>query len=217
MLDAATKVPEGVIIHGIDIEPRLFPKEYPENVSFSVNSITNLPKEWTGTFTYVHQRLLVAGLRKEEWLVALKEIYRVLKPGGWVEFHEALADHEGPEEYMNHAAHYLKHQVFTSKGLDIRINDRLPDLLKEAGFVEIVSDKKTFPLGKWAGKEAEVMARGASGFYRGLKKSVLEQGGFGRVSTEAEFDAVMDDLAGWWDTGSGIYFGYHAHTAQKPE
>ncbi|KAF9012750.1 hypothetical protein BDQ17DRAFT_1405317 [Cyathus striatus] len=36
-------------------------------------------------FSLVHQRLAVLGLQKEEWPVALKELHRVTKPGGWVE------------------------------------------------------------------------------------------------------------------------------------
>lgn len=168
-------------------------------------------------FTYVRQRLLVAALRKSEWPTALGEIYRVLKPGGWVEFQEAEANHEGPEEYMNLTAHYLKHQVYASRGLDIHVNDRLPSLLKEAGFVDVVSEKKKYPAGRWGGPEAEIAARANREFYMGWKKAVLEAGGFGRVGTEEEFNGVVDELAEWWEKGSGIYFAFHVHIARKPE
>ncbi|KAF9012745.1 hypothetical protein BDQ17DRAFT_1321692 [Cyathus striatus] len=87
LLELAKGVPEGVQLEGFDIEPRLFPAEEsrPENVKFSVHSIFG-----------VHQRLLVMGLRREEWPLALKELHRVTKPGGWVELCEFAKWGGGP-------------------------------------------------------------------------------------------------------------------------
>lgn len=60
------QLPDWVELHGIDIEPRVFPVNDPRvdarrNVTFSVASVTDLPEDWAGSFTFVHQRLLTSG------------------------------------------------------------------------------------------------------------------------------------------------------------
>ncbi|KAH9841078.1 uncharacterized protein C8Q71DRAFT_743255 [Rhodofomes roseus] len=50
----------------------------------------------TGRFKLVHQRLLIAALRSWEWTVALREIFRVLQPGGWVQLGEVGPWKAGP-------------------------------------------------------------------------------------------------------------------------
>ena len=73
----------------VDIEPRLFPTSHPKNIEFRVESVTQLPSDWSNSFSLVHQRLLLAALQIPEWPTALGEIYRVLRPGGWVQLAES--------------------------------------------------------------------------------------------------------------------------------
>ncbi|KAF9063312.1 hypothetical protein BDP27DRAFT_1335310 [Rhodocollybia butyracea] len=84
LLDLARNVHPNVSLTGIDINQRLLPTEHPRNVSFAVHTVTNLPETWTSRFKLVNQRLVNGALTSEQWGMALGELYRVLKPGGWI-------------------------------------------------------------------------------------------------------------------------------------
>src|ERR1700761_2344905 len=97
VLDLATSVDSSTQMIGVDIETRLFPASPPKNIQFRVESVTNLPAEWSNTFSLVHQRLLVVALQVPQWPTALSEIYRVLRPGGWVQIAESTPWHDDIE------------------------------------------------------------------------------------------------------------------------
>lgn len=60
----------------------------PGNFKFTVgNLLEGLPFE-DNTFDYVYQRLLFLGLNNEGWVKVLSELFRVLKPGGYIELLE---------------------------------------------------------------------------------------------------------------------------------
>jgi ubiquinone/menaquinone biosynthesis C-methylase UbiE len=87
LLDLDQTAPVGATLHGIDIEPRLFPDttSTKTGVTFSVGSALALPVSWNNRFDLVHQRLLVAAWRDIEWPQAIAAMLRVLKPGGSIE------------------------------------------------------------------------------------------------------------------------------------
>lgn len=85
MLELSQLLPPQVYITCVDVSPHLFPKDAPQNVAFEQHSVLALPAEWSGRFDLVHQRLLVFALRTEEWLPNMMELFRVTKPGGWVQ------------------------------------------------------------------------------------------------------------------------------------
>ncbi|KAL7319726.1 hypothetical protein PS15m_002826 [Mucor circinelloides] len=71
--------------HGIDASS-VFPESIkPSNVEFCVTNIAEKIPFSDNTFDYIHQRLLILGLTNDDWENALKELYRVLKPGGYIE------------------------------------------------------------------------------------------------------------------------------------
>ncbi|KAJ3804733.1 hypothetical protein F5876DRAFT_52990 [Lentinula aff. lateritia] len=84
LLDLAHQLPPTISLTRIDISTRLFPKPttYSNNITFSSQSITDLPQSWSNCFALINQRLLTGALSKSQWMQALSEIYRVLKPGG---------------------------------------------------------------------------------------------------------------------------------------
>jgi ubiquinone/menaquinone biosynthesis C-methylase UbiE len=73
---------------GID-KVYLFPKcIYPENVSFQQMDVTDGLPFQDNTFDFVHLRLFVLAFNETQWDETLKEIYRVTKPGGYVQLME---------------------------------------------------------------------------------------------------------------------------------
>lgn len=75
--------------YGVDISP-IFPSEIkPPNTFFQLANVLEglpFPENW---FSFVQQRLFMPALRTYEWLPVLTDIYRVIKPGGFVQLLES--------------------------------------------------------------------------------------------------------------------------------
>jgi hypothetical protein len=165
----------------MDIKPDLFPETFsrPPNVKFEIQSFTALPREWTNKFTLVHQHLLIAGLRKQEWETALREIYGVLKPGGWV---QQLEWATGP------ALAKLQDAMFAfSDDMDLMVPDiavRLPEFLEKSGFVSVHEVSCSIPLSASKGQDGVDMKTDAMDIWGGYKKANLERGGCGIINSD---------------------------------
>src|SRR4051794_2842473 len=81
----AYEYPSAIFI-GVDISP-IFPseKKKPENATFLQNMLDGLPFE-DNTFDFVYQRSLASAISEDQWKCdVIHELYRVTKPGGWIE------------------------------------------------------------------------------------------------------------------------------------
>ncbi|KAG9296732.1 hypothetical protein G9A89_001364 [Geosiphon pyriformis] len=89
ILDMAKSYPLARFV-GCDMTP-VFPtiqKDIPKNVKFvQVNILNGLPFP-DQSFDYVRASLFVSTLTEDEWLFAIRELARVLSPGGWLELME---------------------------------------------------------------------------------------------------------------------------------
>ncbi|RUS21692.1 S-adenosyl-L-methionine-dependent methyltransferase [Endogone sp. FLAS-F59071] len=76
------------IFEGIDAVDN-FPKEIkPSNTNFLQGNVAlGLPYP-DATFDFVFQRTMAMSFTKEQWATVMKEILRVLKPGGWIQLVE---------------------------------------------------------------------------------------------------------------------------------
>jgi ubiquinone/menaquinone biosynthesis C-methylase UbiE len=60
----------------------------PPNVSFQVgNALGRLPFA-DDTFDFVNIRLFIIALKEHEWPIVVQEVYRILKPGGFIQMVE---------------------------------------------------------------------------------------------------------------------------------
>lgn len=134
LLELAPQLPPTVRLHGVDIITRLFPTTYPSNTKFSVEDVTRLPSSWSNSFTLVHQRLLLAALRKVEWPIAISEMYRVISPGGWIQLCETGSWRAGP---FTARFQSLMRTLLDSKGLFMDCYKAMPLMLRNAGFVDV--------------------------------------------------------------------------------
>ncbi|KAJ7730733.1 S-adenosyl-L-methionine-dependent methyltransferase [Mycena metata] len=218
LLDLATSVNSSVSMVGADIESQLFPASPPDNFEFCVQSVTRLPADWSNTFSLVHQRLLIFALQTHEWPVALREIYRVLRPGGWIQIDESTPWYEAQyrgKPYMEKLT-ALVGCVARARDLYVDCTDNMSEMLGQAGFVDIRTEAATQELGKWAGEAGVANRDNLVGVFRGLKTPVLQAGGFGHVSSEAEFDQLLQGLEKEWDEIPGTKKQVFIFWAQKP-
>ncbi|KAF9012739.1 S-adenosyl-L-methionine-dependent methyltransferase [Cyathus striatus] len=190
IVEVAEEVPENVQLQGIDIEPRLFPpvESRPKNLDLSIYSVLSLPPEWTNRFTVVHQRLLVVALRSAEWPVALKELYRVTKPGGWVQLCEFASWGGGPfmNQWWTKAV-----STFSRIGLEFDCGQRLEPMLRAAGFVDIQADARTCPIGAWGGELSMMAQRNAVAVWKTMVPTMLNAAR-DLWGSEEEFNGFID-------------------------
>jgi hypothetical protein len=148
-------MPGSVEVYGIDIEVRLFPAagSPPHNVHLRLNSVTNLPSEWSGTFAFVNQRFLVAALQEHEWPIALKELHRVLATEGWLQLCEPDSNWSGGLIVDRHKE--LTTALYESRGFSISIAN---ELFANSGFMDIHVERRVIPLGN--GRENMVRTGG---------------------------------------------------------
>ncbi|KAF9449393.1 S-adenosyl-L-methionine-dependent methyltransferase [Macrolepiota fuliginosa MF-IS2] len=199
LLDLAKTIPDTSEIIGIDIAPNLFPQPstLPLNVKFHVQSVLTLSPEWTNKFDFVHQRLLVLGLREAEWKIALSEIYRVLKPGGWVQ----LVEINNSEESGPMLAMFSKWQKY----------------VKEAGFSDIRLTWHYSPAGKWAGQEGLKGKKNILEFMRAVREQMVKARlEFGFAAGESGFDKLIEDVEQEFDSHYETRTRYVMICGRKP-
>ncbi|KAF7771092.1 hypothetical protein Agabi119p4_7066 [Agaricus bisporus var. burnettii] len=193
LLDFATTLTLDIELYASDIETRFFPINPPKNVKLWEASSVDLPKDWSNAFQLVHQRLLISAFTSNDWPLAISELFRVTKPGGWVELCEAGAEIDCPS-HPNHRALTATRIAYEASDHVIQAAMLLPQWLKDAGFVKIQSVEGKYPIGKWAGSDGEHARHGLIGFLRALKAPILTKGGLGFAESEEEYDAIIDDF-----------------------
>ncbi|KAL9549034.1 hypothetical protein MBANPS3_005398 [Mucor bainieri] len=122
--------------HGIDITSTFPHDTKPSNCEFTIANITEKIPYPDNYFDYIHQRLLILGLTNANWDFALKELLRVLKPGGYIELHEPdLQDlnNMGP---LLKQLQYTMSNMLQTRGMPPKISNELQDRAAKAGFVD---------------------------------------------------------------------------------
>ncbi|ORY96372.1 S-adenosyl-L-methionine-dependent methyltransferase [Syncephalastrum racemosum] len=144
-LELAELYPDSTF-HGIDISPQFPGQIKPQNCNFQIaNLLDGLPFP-DNYFDYIHQRLMVIALTREGWEKTLKELMRVLKPGGWIEFKELLPriDNGGP---VTHRFVDTLRQVLDQRGMCPEIALELEDRMRGLGLENIKQRTVSLPLG----------------------------------------------------------------------
>lgn len=163
----------------------------------------------------MHQRLLRAALRTTEWIEALMEIYRVLKPGGWLQLVEGNGWVAGP---VINTFRSILVKLAASRGIEIQL-DAVPKLkkyLEDSGFVDLHIVCRSMPIGEWAGQDGIDARDNLLSLYRGIKAPVLAAGGFGIVQDENMYDALLDQAKHEMNSTPSAECHWISICAQKP-
>ncbi|KAL1918003.1 uncharacterized protein VTP21DRAFT_3269 [Calcarisporiella thermophila] len=128
----------------------------PPNCTFSIaNILDGLPFE-DSSFDFVHHRNMLFSYKIEHWPQVVGELYRVTKPGGWVQLVEMdmqIFRCSAQGESMNGR---YRHALL-ARGCDPLICRRLDTALKAKGFTEASRSYLSIPLGEWGGRVGELL------------------------------------------------------------
>ncbi|KAF5318603.1 hypothetical protein D9619_010821 [Psilocybe cf. subviscida] len=222
VLDFAARYPSADLtkIICIDIGDALFPKSHPPNMTFQANSALQMPLEWTDRFTLVHQRLIIGGVKYDEWEALIQDIYRVTAPGGWVQLCENNAIYEVPGVEQGPATKRLLEtlkRLGDAIAMDLLCTRRIEELMNAAGFGDVRVEERVTPLGAWNGEASRRHGENMMTVLHGLKAGVLMFGGLGMVRNGEEYEAVCNEAEREWAEGPGAYVGWYVFTGRKPQ
>lgn len=157
----------------------------------------------------------MSALTSKEWPIATTELFRVTKPGGWVELCEAGPELDCPS-HPNHKALTTAKVAYEASDHVIQAAALLPQWLRDAGFTDIHSVEGKYPVGKWAGPDGEYARHGLIGFLRALKTPILSKGGLGFAESEEEYDAIINDFERICDETPNTFGKNYTIYAHKP-
>lgn len=213
--DVSKLLPPHAILHGIDINAKMFPAVRPYNSSFSVASVLDLPSAWNNRFDFVHQRLLVWALSADEWRQSLTGAFRILHPGGWMQIAEP-GIFEGGGECTARMWNIMR-EVLAFRNLRADIVLTAPALFHEIGFREVGEECHHIKLGRWAGEIGVHGSESLRGAFRSMKPLVIRLGGMGMADPEREFDELVDGLQREWDAREGMTVELRVVYGRKPD
>ncbi|KAM5345161.1 hypothetical protein ACJ41O_011023 [Fusarium nematophilum] len=150
--DFADAFPKTQVI-GTDVSP-IQPSWVPPNLRFEIDDCT---QEWTfapNSLDYIHIRWLVGSI--VDWTQLFREAYKCLKPGGYIESHEALSrmDCDDGSIHERSAMHQWG-KFFVEGGKKIGrsftiVEDEVQrKSMEEVGFVNIEEKDFKVPIGAW--------------------------------------------------------------------
>ncbi|RUS19654.1 S-adenosyl-L-methionine-dependent methyltransferase, partial [Endogone sp. FLAS-F59071] len=152
ILDLATEHPQVEFV-GIDIA-NMFPETIrPANVDFvKANVLEGLP--FDEEFDLVQMRNMDMAFLETEWPEVIREIYRVLKPGGYIQLMEGgdfVTEDPEAEKFIKNIC-----RVLSAREQDPSVCKKLAELEKQAGFEVIQDEALSIPCG-WNGTVGNLM------------------------------------------------------------
>ncbi|KIL94136.1 hypothetical protein FAVG1_02698 [Fusarium avenaceum] len=152
-MDFADEFPNVKVI-GTDLSP-IQPSWLPPNLEFQIDDCT---QEWTfqeSSLDYVHMRFLVGSI--VDWTALYKQAYKCLKPGGWIESHEAGPTIKSDDDsILAESAMGQWGKLFLEGGrrlqrpFSILEDDVQRQGMEEAGFTSIHEEEVKLPIGGWS-------------------------------------------------------------------
>ncbi|KAJ5739446.1 hypothetical protein N7533_012230 [Penicillium manginii] len=151
-VEVAEQYPDCHVI-GVDIAPHMSPDDVPENLWLQVDDLNRNFTFPANHFDLVQSRLLATGIHHSRWPTYIRDIVRVLKPGGWVQMIEIYFNVQSDNGSITdeHALRRWSTQYMRSQEdrKDLRIGTRLRNMLTNAGLKEVDTKMIPLPLSAW--------------------------------------------------------------------
>ncbi|KAI9357822.1 S-adenosyl-L-methionine-dependent methyltransferase [Pilaira anomala] len=185
--------------------------EIPTNARLSKGDICKSISALDNTFDFVFQRLLIATFTNDQWNSNLKELYRVTKPGGFIE----LLEHN-PEPF-NAGPLFTKlskqlNAVLESADYLPNISTELNGRLQQVGFTNCVTVPQVYPINH--GENGAFYWNASRGAYRGMATSFVKL--FPALWEEEQVQEMFLDAVGKEAAEKRSYFKFYTTYAQKP-
>ncbi|CAG1977748.1 unnamed protein product [Fusarium graminearum] len=135
---------------GVDLSP-IQPDFVPPNVEFFIDDIEE-PWTFSEQFDYIHSRMMTFSIKS--WPELARNIYNNLVPGGYVELLEIDLFAKSDDNTLNedHNLSKLIHlldEASTKIGRPFQDNKKNKDILRDAGFVDVVETVFKWPSNAW--------------------------------------------------------------------
>jgi len=140
---------------GVDLAPTQ-PLWTPPNLQFCVEDLEDEQRPWAN----IHKdadlffiRSLLQTVRRPQLIIA--RALQNLRPGGWIECHEVISEvfskdnTVGPDHPMNRFFALFAGPFADKFGWNLDTSRNIPQLLKDAGFVNIQLRQREVPFGRW--------------------------------------------------------------------
>ncbi|GJC82995.1 secondary metabolism regulator LAE1 [Colletotrichum liriopes] len=208
---------------GVDLSP-IQPEWVPPNVKFEVDDVESPWLYPANHFDYIHSRHTVMAIK--DWAVLFQRSFEHLKPGGWIELQEI---HHFPLSagHSLSAAHpvaqYWGHVVQGLSNLGIDLNaaagDRLPNMMREAGFINVTERVFHVPIGTWPRNR---VLKTVGMYWRTILLDGLQAIALGPFTRGLQWSAEETELflvavrRAYHDTSALMYMPLRIMYAQKP-
>ncbi|KAI9300648.1 hypothetical protein BJ944DRAFT_272705 [Cunninghamella echinulata] len=205
----ALEYPEAEV-RGLDMADMSPSTIRPQNVFFDLhNALEGLPYG-DNTFDLIHMRLLIAAWRKDEWAFILKEIYRVLKPGGYVQ----LVESDFTVSQKNSMVELFNKTLYTTmseRGHDPWIIQHLEDLLPGSGFK---IEERVIKMVNY-GEKGNPISQEMMWNWKSAMKAMKPMLAYRLLRNTDDYDRFIDKYIHECET-DGLYIRIGAFAARKP-
>ncbi|CAM1511602.1 Fc.00g091150.m01.CDS01 [Cosmosporella sp. VM-42] len=146
VVDVAGQYPNAEVL-GVDVSPHMIPDESPENLEFQIDDLNGRFTFRSNYFDVVHSQMMAGGIHANRWRSYIRDIFKVLKPGGWCQMVEI---------YFNAQS---DNGTLTREGVQPYKDPRAPlqisNWMRSAGFTEIESRLLSLPMCAWSNDPRE--------------------------------------------------------------
>lgn len=160
--------------------------ERPDNYAFVPGDVLKgLPFD-SGSFDFVHMRLLLFAIPTERWPSVAAELVRVTRPGGWIELVET-----GPQQGGGPAMGQLVNWISAAmqyRGIDPLVGPRVGDFLRTAGVPQVESQHYTIEVGKHGDRLGAMAETDIFAVMSGVRAPMVASG----MVTEPQFNAALE-------------------------
>ncbi|KAH8592911.1 S-adenosyl-L-methionine-dependent methyltransferase [Bisporella sp. PMI_857] len=144
----------GCEVIAVDINAAMAVEELPGNLYLQIDDLNRRFTFPAHNFDIVHSQMMATGIHVNRWAQYLRDMYHVTRGGGWVQLVElyynvqsdngSLSDDHALRQW---SARYLE----SMEGLkDLRVPLRLPNLMRDAGFVDVEHRMIQLPTCGWS-------------------------------------------------------------------
>jgi ubiquinone/menaquinone biosynthesis C-methylase UbiE len=205
-LDMAQVFPHAKVV-GLDVNPPPMDENAgrgydirPPNYTFVPgNLLEGLPFA-DKSFDFVHMRLLFTAIPANRWVTVMREVARILKPGGWVESVETTGIHNGGPHTDLIMAWVT--QLAAGRGVDRMNATHVNTFMQDAGLRNIGASVVNIPAGSWGGRIGEMGALDYLTACKGYGGVVVNA----HLATQQQFDETLEGAR--VDLGSPHIHGY---------